>query len=105
MEISASPDGAGVGRIAHRTGSPGLAQAGVLLPSDDVVMSDVKDLHYAYVLSDRYRNRAVKELPGRTGPARHFVDRKVWAVGAYVDGGRDCPGQRVAAHLRMKAAA
>ena len=42
----------------------GLEQAGVLRPTDELVMSDVKDLYYAYVLFDRYRGRAVKELLG-----------------------------------------
>jgi len=83
----------------------GLAQAGVLLPSDDVVMSDGKDLHYAYVLFDRYRGRAVKELLGE-------LDRRgISSIGRYGlwehTSMEDAiaQGQRVAAHLRMKAAA
>ena len=59
-------------RITRQCGSPdasliervrkGLEQAGVLRRADEMVMADVKDLHYAYVLFDRYRGRAVKEL-------------------------------------------
>ncbi len=40
----------------------GLEQAGVLQRTDELVMSDVKQLYYAYVLFDRYRGRAVQEL-------------------------------------------
>jgi UDP-galactopyranose mutase len=83
----------------------GLEQADVLRPSDEIVMADVKDLYYAYVLFDRRRGRAVKELlvelerrgissVGRYGLWEHTSMEDAMAQ-----------GQQVAARLRMKAAA
>ncbi len=37
----------------------GLVRAGVLRRDDEIVMADVKDIYYAYVLFDRHRARAV----------------------------------------------
>ncbi len=40
----------------------GLEDAGVLRRSDELVMSDVKDIYYAYVLFDRRRGNAVSQI-------------------------------------------
>ncbi|MBA2484916.1 MAG: FAD-dependent oxidoreductase [Nitrospira sp.] len=83
----------------------GLEQAGVLRRTDDLVMADVKDLYYAYVLFDRHRARAVQGLlaelerrgissVGRYGMWEHTSMEDAMAQ-----------GQQVAARLRMKAAA
>ncbi|MFO0730918.1 MAG: hypothetical protein U0361_07990 [Nitrospiraceae bacterium] len=40
----------------------GLEDAGVLRRSDELVMSDVKDIYYAYVLFDRRRGSAVSQI-------------------------------------------
>ena len=83
----------------------GLEQAGVLQRADELVMADVKDLYYAYVLFDRYRNRAVKEL------LAELERRGISSVGRYGlwehTSMEDAiaQGQQVAARLRMKAAA
>ena len=83
----------------------GLEQAGVLRRSDEMVMADVKDLYYAYVLFDRYRGRAVKEL------LVELERRGISSVGRYGFWEHTsmedaiAQGQQVAARLRMKAAA
>ena len=83
----------------------GLEQAGVVQRADELVMADVKDLYYAYVLFDRYRNRAVKEL------LAELERRGISSVGRYGlwehTSMEDAiaQGQQVAARLRMKAAA
>lgn len=40
----------------------GLERAGILRPGDDMVVSDVKDLHYAYVYFDRHRATAIPAI-------------------------------------------
>lgn len=40
----------------------GLEQAGILRPDDELVVSDVKDLHYAYVYFDRHRAKAMPAI-------------------------------------------
>lgn len=83
----------------------GLEEAGVLRHDDELVMADVKDLHYAYVLFDRYRGRAVAELLGE------LERRGISSIGRYGlwehTSMEDAiaQGQQVAAQLRIKAAA
>ena len=83
----------------------GLEEAGVLHRTDEVVMADVKDLHYAYVLFDRHRGRAVTEL------LAELERRGISSIGRYGlwehTSMEDAiaQGQQVAARLRMKAAA
>ena len=77
----------------------------MLRSSDELVMSDVKDLHYAYVLFDRYRGRAVKEL------LTELERRGISSIGRYGlwehTSMEDAiaQGQQVAMRLRMRAAA
>ncbi len=40
----------------------GMEQAGILQPDDEMVVADVKDLHYAYVYFDRHRAQAVPAI-------------------------------------------
>ena len=40
----------------------GMEQAGILRPDDELVVADVKDLHYAYVYFDRHRARALPAI-------------------------------------------
>jgi protoporphyrinogen oxidase len=40
----------------------GMERAGILKPDDELVVADVKDLHYAYVYFDRHRARAVPAI-------------------------------------------
>ena len=40
----------------------GMEQAGILQPEDEMVVADVKDLHYAYVYFDRHRAQAVPAI-------------------------------------------
>jgi protoporphyrinogen oxidase len=44
------------------TARDGLMHAGVLRRHDEMVMADVKDIHYAYVLFDRHRAQAVPSI-------------------------------------------
>jgi len=83
----------------------GLEQTGVLRRSDELVMADVKDLQYAYVLFDRHRGKVVQELlvelerRGITSIGRYGL----WEHTSMEDA--IAQGQRTAARLRMKAAA
>lgn len=43
-------------------GRSGMEQAGILRPGDEIVVADVKDLHYAYVYFDRHRARALPAI-------------------------------------------
>ncbi len=94
------PDAALIERVRK-----GLEQAGVLRRADELVMADVKDLHYAYVLFDRYRGAAVKEL------LSELERRGISSVGRYGlwehTSMEDAiaQGQQLAERLRMKAAA
>jgi protoporphyrinogen oxidase len=105
VEISHQPTAQEADAALIERARKGLEQADVLRPSDEIVMADVKDLHYAYVLFDRRRGRAVKELlvelerrgissVGRYGLWEHTSMEDAMAQ-----------GQQVAARLRMKAAA
>lgn len=40
----------------------GLERAGILRPDDEIVVADVKNLHYAYVYFDRHRARVVPAI-------------------------------------------
>jgi protoporphyrinogen oxidase len=40
----------------------GLQQIGILRPDDEIVVADVKDLHYAYVYFDRHRARVLPSI-------------------------------------------
>lgn len=55
----------------------GLEQAGILHPSDNIVVSDVKDLHYAYVYFDRHRARAIPAI------LSELERRSIYSIGRY----------------------
>ena len=55
----------------------GLEQAGILRPDDELVVSDVKDLHYAYVYFDHHRAKA---MPAILAELEH---RGIYSVGRY----------------------
>jgi protoporphyrinogen oxidase len=61
-----------IGRV--RTG---LEQAGILRPDDELVVSDVKDLNYAYVYFDRHRAQAVPAI------LAELERRGIYSVGRY----------------------
>ena len=78
-------------RISRRAGvrthrslnrfAEGIGAGRCVTSVDDVVMSDVEGFVLRLcVISDRYRNRAVKELLAELDRRGIFVDRKVWAV-------------------------
>jgi protoporphyrinogen oxidase len=82
----------------------GLEQAGILKPDDELVVADVKDLHYAYVYFDQHRARAVPAI------VAELERRGIYSIGRY---GRwehtsmeDAIGQgrRLAEQLRAPAA-
>ena len=97
---SREPDASLIERVRK-----GLEDAGVLHRADELVMADVKDLYYAYVLFDRYRSRAVAELLGE------LERRGISSIGRYGlwehTSMEDAiaQGQQVAARVRIKAAA
>lgn len=55
----------------------GLEQAGILRPSDDMIVSDLKDLHYAYVYFDRHRARAIPAI------LSELERRGIYSIGRY----------------------
>ena len=55
----------------------GLERAGILQPGDDIVVSDVKDLHYAYVYFDRHRARAIPAI------LSELERRGIYSIGRY----------------------
>lgn len=55
----------------------GLERAGILRPDDELVVSDVKDLHYAYVYFDRHRAQAVPAI------LAELERRGIYSVGRY----------------------
>jgi protoporphyrinogen oxidase len=78
----------------------GLEQADILRPDDELVVSDVKDLQYAYVYFDHHRAQAIPAI------LTELERRGIYSVGRY---GRwehtsmeDAIGQgkQVAEHLR-----
>ena len=97
---SREPDASLIERVRK-----GLEDAGVLHRADELVMADVKDLYYAYVLFDRYRSRAVAELLGE------LERRGISSIGRYGlwehTSMEDAiaQGQQIAARVRIKAAA
>ncbi|MBK7487812.1 MAG: hypothetical protein IPI70_17000 [Nitrospira sp.] len=105
MEISHQPTERDSDATLIERVRQGLEQAGVLRRTDEVVMSDVKDLYYAYVLFDRYRGRAVHEL------LAELERRGISSIGRYGMWEHTsmedaiAQGQQAAMRLRMKAAA
>jgi protoporphyrinogen oxidase len=55
----------------------GLERAGVLRPDDDIVVSDVQDIHYAYVLFDRHRAAVLSAILGE------LERRGIFSIGRY----------------------
>lgn len=55
----------------------GLEQAGILKPDDELVVADVKDLHYAYVYFDQHRARAVPAI------VAELERRGIYSIGRY----------------------
>jgi protoporphyrinogen oxidase len=55
----------------------GMEQAGILRPDDDIVVADVKDLHYAYVYFDRHRARALPAI------LSELERRGIYSIGRY----------------------
>jgi protoporphyrinogen oxidase len=55
----------------------GMERAGILRSGDDIVVADVKDLHYAYVYYDRHRARALPAILSE-------LDRRgIYSIGRY----------------------
>jgi len=81
----------------------GMERTGVLRPDDELVVADVKDLHYAYVYFDRHRARTVPAI------LAELERRGIYSIGRY---GRwehtsmedaISQGQQLAERLRGKA--
>ncbi|HET6674755.1 MAG TPA: FAD-dependent oxidoreductase [Nitrospiraceae bacterium] len=62
VEISHRPEVYTPPQQLIETVRDGLVRAGVLRGDDEMVMADVKDIHYAYVLFDRHRAQAIPLL-------------------------------------------
>ena len=55
----------------------GLERAGILQRGDEIVVSDVKDLHYAYVYFDRHRATAIPAI------LSELERRGIYSIGRY----------------------
>jgi len=55
----------------------GMEEAGILFPDDEVVVSDVKDLHYAYVYFDGHRAKAIPAI------LAELERRGIYSIGRY----------------------
>src|SRR5215467_1391956 len=55
----------------------GMERAGILSPDDEIVVADVKDLHYAYVYFDRHRARALPAI------LAELERRGIYSIGRY----------------------
>jgi protoporphyrinogen oxidase len=55
----------------------GMELAGILRPDDELVVADVKDLHYAYVYFDRHRAATVPAI------LTELEQRHIYSVGRY----------------------
>jgi len=55
----------------------GMERAGILRPDDELVVSDVKDLHYAYVYFDRHRARVIPAI------LSELERRGIYSIGRY----------------------
>jgi len=55
----------------------GLERAGIFLPDDELVVADVKDIRYAYVLFDKHRARALPAI------LEELARRGIHSIGRY----------------------
>ncbi|HZH48533.1 MAG TPA: FAD-dependent oxidoreductase [Nitrospira sp.] len=55
----------------------GMERAGILRPDDEIVVADVKDLHYAYVYFDRHRARTLPAI------LAELTRRGIYSIGRY----------------------
>ncbi len=55
----------------------GLERAGILRPEDEVLVADIKDIYYAYVLFDRHRARALPAI------LAELERRGIYSIGRY----------------------
>jgi protoporphyrinogen oxidase len=55
----------------------GMERASILKPDDQIVVADVKDLHYAYVYFDRHRSRALPAI------LTELERRGIYSIGRY----------------------
>jgi protoporphyrinogen oxidase len=55
----------------------GMERAGILRSDDEIVVADVKDLHYAYVYFDRHRARTVPAM------LAELERRGIYSIGRY----------------------
>lgn len=69
---SRTPSDQLLGDVRH-----GLERAGILRPDDEVLVSDVKDIYYAYVLFDRHRASALPAI------LAELERRGIYSIGRY----------------------
>jgi protoporphyrinogen oxidase len=62
VEHSHGPTVATPPAVLLRRVQEGLQRAGILRPDDEIVVSDVQDIRYAYVLFDQHRARVVPTI-------------------------------------------
>jgi len=55
----------------------GLERAGIFQPDDELVVADVKDIRYAYVLFDKHRTRALPAI------LEELARRGIHSIGRY----------------------
>ena len=57
--------------------SRGMERAGIFRPDDDLVVADVRDIRYAYVIFDRHRARVLPDL------LAELERRSIYSIGRY----------------------
>ncbi|MFQ5992664.1 MAG: protoporphyrinogen/coproporphyrinogen oxidase [Nitrospiraceae bacterium] len=77
VEISHQPNMALAPATILKQVRDGLEHAGILHPEDEVVVADVRDIHYAYVLFDRHRARALPAI------LAELESRGIYSIGRY----------------------
>jgi protoporphyrinogen oxidase len=77
VEISHRPDAVTPPSELIKQVRAGLERAGIFRPSDEIVVADVKDIRYAYVLFDKHRARALPAVLAELG------SRGIHSIGRY----------------------
>jgi protoporphyrinogen oxidase len=62
VEISHQPSEQVAERDILRRVRAGLEKAGIFTPQDDIVVSEIRDIRYAYVLFDRHRAQVLPAI-------------------------------------------
>jgi protoporphyrinogen oxidase len=80
----------------------GLERAGIFRRDDEVVVADVRDIRYAYVLFDKHHARVLPALLCELERRGIYSIGRVRTVGTYINGGCDGQGKTLAERWRAE---